>query len=320
MKSIAFTEKGRQTARRIGALSQKSPRETVKDAFANKEDLVFVGATGIAVRMIAPYLRSKETDPAVIVIDELGQYVIPLVSGHLGGANALARQLAEKLRAIAVVTTATDINGCFAIDDWCRENNCAIADIGCIKLISAALLRQEPVGLASALPLAGALPPGFTLQDQGPVGVYIGYDGKGQMFDQTLNVIPKDIIIGAGCKRGTDAQALIAFAERVLQAKNICPKAIRAIATIDIKAEEPAMLQLAEHFGVDLHPFPAETLLQQQGNFTPSPFVKSVTGVDNVCQRAAAAAGAICVSEKCAENGMTLALGTAERTICFAKR
>lgn len=86
--------------------------------FSSMDALIFVGACGIAVREIAPYVKSKKTDPAVVCIDEAGRFVIPLLSGHIGGANALAVKLAEKLGGTAVVTTATDVRGKFSVDAW----------------------------------------------------------------------------------------------------------------------------------------------------------------------------------------------------------
>ena len=107
-------------------------------SFSSMDALIFVGACGIAVREIAPYVKSKKTDPAVVCIDEAGQFVIPLLSGHIGGANALAEKLAEKLDATAVVTTATDVRGKFAVDAWATRHGCAISDMGLAKAVSAA--------------------------------------------------------------------------------------------------------------------------------------------------------------------------------------
>ena len=109
--------------------------------FAWADALVFVGAAGIAVRSIAPYVRDKRTDPAVLCVDELGQFVIPLLSGHIGGANALARRLAAALDAVAVVTTATDVNHKFSVDAWAAENGLFIGSMAAAKAVSAAILE-----------------------------------------------------------------------------------------------------------------------------------------------------------------------------------
>ena len=120
-------------------------------SFSSMDALIFVGACGIAVREIAPYVKSKKTDPAVVCIDEAGRFVIPLLSGHIGGANALAVELAEKLGATAVVTTATDVRGKFSVDAWAARHGCAISDMGLAKVVSAAIL-EEDIPLCSQFP------------------------------------------------------------------------------------------------------------------------------------------------------------------------
>ena len=127
-------------------------------AWEQAEGLVFVGAVGIAVRSIAPLLRSKTTDPAVVVVDEAGQFAISLVSGHMGGANQLARQVASCLDATPVVTTATDVNGKFAVDVFAVKNGLAIGSMRRAKEISAAILAGRPVGIHTAYRLEGEVP------------------------------------------------------------------------------------------------------------------------------------------------------------------
>ena len=106
---------------------------------------MFVGATGIAVRAIAPYIRDKVSDPAVVVVDELGKYVIPVLSGHIGGANRFARRLAVELSATPVITTATDLTGAFAVDSWASENGLKILNTERIKAVSSKLLAGRKV-------------------------------------------------------------------------------------------------------------------------------------------------------------------------------
>ena len=147
---LAFTEKGMALAHRLaralpGSVSRCGAggvrlAEWTGTQFAQADALIFVGAVGIAVRAIAPHLKSKTTDPAVVVLDECGRFAVPLLSGHLGGANALARALAEACGAIPVITTATDANGVFAVDEWAKAQGCAVLEPERIKLVSGALL------------------------------------------------------------------------------------------------------------------------------------------------------------------------------------
>ena len=118
-------------------------------AWARADALVFVGAAGIAVRAIAPHVRDKFSDPAVVSVDEVGRFVVPLLSGHVGGANELARRVAALTGGQAAVSTATDVNGLFAVDVWARERGMAITDRVLAKEVSAALLEGRPVGFAS---------------------------------------------------------------------------------------------------------------------------------------------------------------------------
>ena len=124
---LSFTKRGAELAERLQkALGGETASGVTlsawtADNFPVRRALVYVGAAGIAVRAIAPYLQSKATDPAVIAVDERGLFVVPLASGHLGGANDLARQIASLTGGTAVITTATDINGVFAVDGCSRR-------------------------------------------------------------------------------------------------------------------------------------------------------------------------------------------------------
>ena len=139
---LAFTARGEALARRLaealpGSVSRCGGEVTLKgwtaEHFAQNEALIFVGAVGIAVRAIAPHCRSKAADPAVVAVDEGGNFAVPLLSGHLGGANALARALAKACGAVPVITTATDVNGLFAVDLWAKAQNCAVLEPERIK-------------------------------------------------------------------------------------------------------------------------------------------------------------------------------------------
>ena len=123
-------------------------KETVKTHFSD-DAIIFVGATGIAIRSIAPYVKDKFSDPAVLVIDELGRYVISLLSGHVGGANELAEYIGGALGATPIITTATDINGAFAVDVFAKKHNLIISSRKLAKDVSAALLDKKAVDIDS---------------------------------------------------------------------------------------------------------------------------------------------------------------------------
>ena len=165
---LAFTAKGEALAHRLaealpGSVSRCGGDVTLKgwtaEHFAQNEALIFVGAVGIAVRAIAPHCRSKAADPAVVVVDEGGNFAVPLLSGHLGGANALARALAKACGAVPVITTATDVNGLFAVDLWAKAQNCAVLEPERIKRVSGALLAGQTVGCIAMFVLAFLVSP-----------------------------------------------------------------------------------------------------------------------------------------------------------------
>ena len=144
-----------------------------KEAFSRCRLMVFIGATGIAIRSIAPYIRSKTKDPAVISIDERGNYVIPLLSGHIGGANGLATGIAAFLKAVPVITTATDVNDLFAVDEWAARHNMSIFNMQSAKTFASYLVDCKKEGVKREFPITSPLPKGLVVAAAGPVGLSI---------------------------------------------------------------------------------------------------------------------------------------------------
>lgn len=326
---FAFSRRGRDTARRcLAALA--GPRDEYRayaseswagegfspirppladftaPVFAWADAMVFVGACGITVRAIAPHVRDKRTDPAVLAVDELGQFVIPLLSGHIGGANRLAARLAEAVGATAVVTTATDVNRRFSVDEWSARQGLYIDDMAAAKAVSAAIL-EGPVPVWSDFPIAGDLPAGLEPGESGPLGICISWRRKFP-FDRTLLLVPPVLRLGIGCRRGTSSGAIAALADQLLAEHNVHPAAVGTVATIDLKKDETGLLDFCRDRGWPLSCYSAEELAAVEGDFTPSDFVRSVTGVDNVCERAALLGAERLLVKKTARDGVTAAL------------
>lgn len=311
---LAFTEKGMALAHRLaralpGSVSRCGAggvrlAEWTSAQFAQADALIFVGAVGIAVRAIAPHCKSKASDPAVVVLDECGRFAVPILSGHLGGANELARRLAAVCGAVPVITTATDANGVFAVDEWARHQNCAVLEPERIKKVSGALLAGRTVRFASDWPIAGSPPAGLA-EDAAAPELALTLCPAGD----ALHLVPRIGVLGVGCRRGTSADTLAeAFAAFCAQA-GFAPQCIAAAASIDLKQNEAGLLAFCQSRGWPVEFFTAEQLRQAPGSFTPSAFVQSVTGVDNVCERAAVlAAGGPLVFHKFARTGVTFAL------------
>lgn len=312
---LAFTAKGEALAHRLaetlpGSVTRCGGNVTLSgwtaEHFAQDEALIFVGAVGIAVRAIAPHCRSKASDPAVVAVDEGGHFAVPLLSGHLGGANALARALAAACGAVPVITTATDVNGLFAVDLWAKAQGCAVLEPERIKKISGALLAGQSVRYFSQWPVAGKAPAGVEraeTQQDADFALTLTPEGN------ALHLVPRIGVLGVGCRRGTTAEQLETAFAAFCTASGLCPAAICAAASIDLKKDEPGLAQFCAAHSWPITFYPAEELRAVPGQFTPSAFVASVTGVDNVCERAAvAASGGQLLLPKTAGGGVTLAL------------
>lgn len=307
---LAFTEKGFTLAKKLaevlGGTAARSGRPLTLQQwtgtnFTRADALIYVGAVGIAVRAIAPCLRDKTTDPAVVAVDECAQFAVPLASGHLGGANDLARRIGSICGAVPVITTATDANGVFAVDAWARCQQCAVLRTEYIRRVSGALLAGQTVCMRTAFPIEGTPPSGIELTDEKPYSVYVGVDAPPSTV---LWVIPRRIVLGIGCRKGVGCADL----EKALQQLGVPLQAVCGVASIDLKAKEPGLLEFCADHGWGLKTYSAEELAKVPGVFTSSVFVTQITGVDNVCERAAVLASeGTLVQRKQARDGVTMA-------------
>ena len=274
--------------------------------FTTDDALIFVGASGIAVRAIAPHVRDKFSDPAVVSVDEAGRFVVPLLSGHVGGANELARDIAVITGGQAAVSTATDVNGLFAVDEWAARHGFAILERSIAKEISAALLDGRPVGFKSDFEL-DEKPSGVT-EGAADIGFVVSLDDSAMPFPRTLHLVPRVATVGVGCRKGTDPSALEQAVADALAEANVSAKAVTTIASIDVKKDELAILELASKMGWSPVFYTADELAAVPGEFSSSDFVKRTVGVDNVCERAACASGGELVLGKQAGGGITVAI------------
>lgn len=313
---LAFTETGLALAERLAAALPGSVTRCGQDGvslaawtgaqFVQSDALIFVGAAGIAVRAIAPHCRSKTADPAVVVVDECGRFAVPILSGHLGGANDLARALAAVCGAVPVITTATDLHGVFAVDTWAKQQNCMVLEPERIKQVSGRLLAGQPVFYQTAFAVKGPVPAGLCPTDAPDAADFaLTLCPTGQ----ALHLVPRIGVLGIGCKRGTGADVLEAAFAAFCARHGLAPQAVIAAASIDLKQNEPGLVDFCQNHGWPVRFYSAGQLRAAPGQFTPSPFVQSVTGVDNVCERAAVLdAGGRLLYPKFACTGVTFAL------------
>ena len=252
---------------------------------------------------------------AVLVVDELGGFVISLLSGHIGGANDLTERMAEALGATAVVTTATDVNRKFSVDAWAARNGCAISSMGVAKAVSAAIL-EGPVPLCSDFPIATALPPGTAAGEDGPLGICISWRRR-RPFDRTLLLMPRVLHLGIGCRRGAAATNIRQLVDDVLTEHQLSPAAVKLVASIDLKRQEPGLLEFCRERGWTAQFYTAAELAELEGDFTSSEFVRGVTGVDNVCERAALLGAGRLLVRKTARCGVTVAVAAEDWEVRF---
>ncbi len=289
-----------------GALSER-----VAELFRRCGQIVFFLAAGAVTRLIAPCLGSKETDPGVLAVDEAGQFVIPLLSGHKGGANAFARTVAGCLGATPVITTASDVVGGLSLDLLEDAFGWTASPRDRFKPAARALVDGEPVATIQEI---GA--PGSWLDQMDlPTNVTAVRDAErlvGQSFAHVLWITdrlvedyhgiaeerilwyrPKSLVLGVGCERGISAAALEDGLDRFLAEHRFCRDSIGTLASVALKADEQGLVDLAARHGWQTHFYSAEELAAVAGTPNPSEVVARCVGTPGVAEPAALlAAGA----------------------------
>lgn len=275
-----------------------TPFERLLDAVAENFRLyrrhVFIAATGIAVRAIAPHLRSKTIDPAVVVLDQRGKYVISLLSGHMGGANRLAAEVAAFTKGIPVITTATDTEGLVSIDLLAQEKGFTLANPEAVKPVNMALLKGEPFQIfdpEDALGLRERKDASFSFLEKEhawnfkETGVWVTW--KTLAHDGMRLVIhPPVLIAGVGCNRGAESEEILDLMSRVFREHALALASIQCLVTIEDKREEEGLLKAAYQLGVPVV-FVESSKLRNVAAPHPSATVMRHMGVSSVCEAAA---------------------------------
>lgn len=298
--------------------------QAAREAFANYSALIFIGATGITVRVLAPVIADKFSDPAVIVIDEQGRHVISLLSGHAGGANALTRYLADLLDAEPVITTATDVNQLASLDTLAFQLNARMVDFrATVKTVNQMLVSGKRIGLWCDAPFQQALSQcdsrGFIavadLQSLPELDALVCITLQRDLPDIAIRhwkLVPQRVVAGIGCRRDTPGPRVFALLERLMAAQNVDPLALKAIGSIELKKEEAALNELAAACRVPFYTFSADALSEHEHRFTSSDFVRQTVGVGSVSGPSAwlLSEGNI-TGETLREQGVTITLGVA---------
>lgn len=332
--AITFTSQGEEKLRSLMELTpdilwQQKPegvdgKAWTMECFQKHLPMLFVGATGIAVRYISPFVEDKLCDSPVLVMDEKGQFLIPILSGHMGGANAIACRLAKASGAVPVITTATDVEKVFSVDSFARINGLRIVQREGIRKVSELALSGKSISLwidpEIELPKE-PMPEGLYLVEKAEdyADVRICLEERQETTSNCLiTLIPRLYCVGMGCKRGKSFEDINSFATMILDGvlwketvARSMEREIYAFATIDLKLKELGLQTFAQYYKAPLYTYSAEELKAQQGSFSQSAFVEQTTGVSNVCERSAmacAGAGASLVIKRTACDGMTIAV------------
>lgn len=315
---ISVTEKGDEIAYKIkenfnsdiylkSKLKDFKLDNITKECFKKYKAIVFLSSTGIAVRAISKYLKGKDVDPAVIVVDVCNNFTISLVSGHLGGANKLTYEISNVLGNIPVITTATDNMDLIAPDILAKNNNLIIEDLKKAKVIAGRLVNREAV---------------YFKDDEKKIDSPKGYIETEEVKDNTvwitnslkekenvLKLIRKNIILGIGCRKDTDSKKLSDFVSNVLLENNLDKRSVKLIASIDVKKNEKAILDLAKELNSKLKFYTKEEIMTVEEKYEGSAFVKATVGVSSVSEPVVDLSGGEIIIEKIKNSGMTLTVG-----------
>ncbi len=286
----------------------------VKEVFKKFDAHIFIFSTGIAVRIIAPLIKNKIEDPAVVVVDDYGLHAISLLSGHIGGANELTKHVSKITGAKPVITTATDVHGKPSIDTIAVKNNIHIANPGMIKKINMAILENKPIKIDDPFNLFQGKIPNLIKTKENPD--IICTDFNIDVPRGTLLLNPKSLIIGIGCNRGTSMQEIETFLMDILKNNNLSFNSIWAFASIDAKKDETGFLELSKKYKIHFIFLDKYDLKSVKNIKNPSQTVQKHMGVKSVCEAAAIKAGnnADLIVEKQIKNNVTMAI--AKKTLC----
>ncbi|GAB7022078.1 cobalt-precorrin 5A hydrolase [Salidesulfovibrio brasiliensis] len=282
-----------------------SLRQCLADTYNRYEGHIFIAATGIAVRVIAPHIISKDTDPAVVCMDHHARHVISLLSGHLGGGNALTLRVAEAVKGHPVITTATDMEGLPSADMMAARSGLVIGNLDAVKRINAAWLEGMEVQIYDPEEHLRGIDGRFMREvrreewTEGDPGIWVSW--REDCRDETaLRLHPRLLVMGIGCRRGAERDEILTLIHETLRDARLSLKSVTGIASVEAKRHEAGLLEAARELGLDIEFYPSETLAEVDAP-SPSEFVLDVIGTPSVCEAAAilgSGGGALVIPKK----------------------
>ncbi len=284
------------------------------------DGLIFISATGIAVRMMNPYIKDKTIDPAVVVVDDLGRFSISLLSGHIGGGNELAKWVAHIVGAIPVITTASDNRGIESLDVFATRNNYYMEDMESVKKITSMMVNGKKIGFYSEMEDRIDYDNLVILDDLKNIGsdieglIIVSSQSymKNKFIIPYATLIPKNINIGIGCKKGMESSRIIKAIEEAFHKVNLSIKGIKAIGTVEIKKHEKGIIEASKYFNCPLKILTIEEIKKVEQRFEKSQFVKDTIGVYSVSEPCAYLLGGKIISRKTKYGGITISIAKEE--------
>lgn len=294
-------------------------KEIVAKVYKSYKTILFIMASGIVVRMISPHIESKLKDPAVLVMDDKGQFVISLLSGHMGGANEATRLLSQIIKATPIITTSSDVNEKMAVDTFAMKHKLSIADFTHAKEITAMILNGDSIALINEEKIKihkdllcdnVALIEDYKGLEDYHGAIVISQKNEIKMNIPFVQLTKKNLIFGIGCKKYTEADAITNFILDTLKELNISIHAVLTLATVDVKEKEKGLLEARDRLNLDLEIIPRSEIAKHEDKFKQSSFVKKTIGVSSVsepCGYISSLRGT-CLLERKANAGITLSL------------
>ncbi|MBF7097176.1 cobalt-precorrin 5A hydrolase [Alkalibacter mobilis] len=257
-------------------------RNLIQNIFSEYSAIIFIMSTGIVVRSIASLIDSKDRDPAILVMDEKGTNIISLLSGHIGGANDMARLLANKINANPIITTASDVSNKPCVDTIAIRNDLIIDDLTCAKVITAMFVNGLGIKVVDEW--------NILFDENFPET----YEAEGYLVVSNLKnldldkpyakLIPKNLVLGMGCRKGVEFENIKEAIESVFDSNNLDIRALKMISTVSVKSNEKGIIGASEYYGVPLKIYEIEELEKTELKFTQSQFVKNTIGTGAVAE------------------------------------
>ena len=287
-----------------GVIAMEAPlKEEVARFFHRYEQIVFFVSLGAVVRLIAPHLKDKHVDPGVLVVDDRAQFVISVLSGHVGGANAFTEEVARIFGAMPVITTASDVGKTIPVDILGRELGWTLEGEANVTRASAAVVNEEPIafiqetGEKTWWTRDTPLPPQirrFASLDEVGGAVFGAYlivsdrvlDLPPPVASRSVIYRPKSLVLGMGCDRGASFEEVDGLIKETLSRHGLALASVKAVATIEQKRDEPALLRLCETYRWEFKVYTKDELVDVQAVENPSETVRKWVGVPSVSEAA----------------------------------